>query len=387
MVSSRRERVHTEAVRLLTAGVTGHVFPGATTFVSYRQADGTIENVTACSGLLVNPAIAASASDRNKLVVENTIYDLASLTKPLFATICMRLVERGALSLDLKAEQLVPDVRGTVGGSATLEQLLTHRSGMAAWGGLYLDVPHELGSSAARRWIFTEATRRAEEGSKTKGGSLYSDLGYIVAAEIVARATQRDLATHLAKEIIEPLGLEPLELSYPSALTPDKHRELLKRVAPTERDEWRGRMVRGEVHDENCAALGGVSGHAGVFGTAKGIGLFGRAILDASTGRLKSSDTPLLSEATLKSMLDPRAGGTHRLGWDGKSAADSSAGRRMSASTFGHLGFTGTSIWCDPVTDVVVVLLSNRVCPSRANEKIKGFRPAFHDAILAAVTG
>ena len=100
----------------------------------------------------------------------------------------------------------------------------------------------------------------------------------------------------------------------------------------------------------------------------------------------EKSGTPLLSEATLKSALAARDGGTHRLGWDGKSATDSSAGRRMSASTFGHLGSTGTPIWCDPVADVVIVLLSNRVCPSRANEKIKGFRPAFHDAIMAAIT-
>lgn len=385
MVSSRRERVHTEAVRLLTAGVTGHVFPGATSFVSYRLPDGTIENVTACAGLQVAPAIAASASDKNRLVVDDTVYDLASLTKPLFATVCLRLVERGALSLELRAEQLVPDVRGTPGGAATLEQLLCHRSGIAAWGGLYLDVPHELGSTAARRWIFTEAARRAEEGKK-KGGPVYSDLGYIVAAEIVTRSTSRDLATHLTKEIVEPLALEPLDLAYASALAPDKHRELMKRVAPTERDEWRGRLVRGEVHDENCAALGGVSGHAGVFGTAKGMGVFGRAILDALHGRVKTG-APLLSQATLESALASRDGGTHRLGWDGKSAADSSAGRRMSASTFGHLGFTGTSIWCDPVADVVVVLLSNRVCPSRANEKIKGFRPAFHDAIMAVVAG
>jgi CubicO group peptidase (beta-lactamase class C family) len=325
--------------------------------------------------------VAASASDRNRLVVEDTIYDLASLTKPIFTTICLRLVERGALSLDLKAEQLLADVRGTPGGSATLEQLLCHRAGMAAWGGLYLDVPHELGSTAARRWIFTEAARRADEGPKNR--SVYSDLGYIVAAEVVARATSRDLAVHMQRELIEPLGLKPLDLSYPTSLPPDQARELAKRVAPTERDEWRGRLVRGEVHDENCTALGGVSGHAGVFGTARGVGALGRAVLDAATGRNK--DTPILTQATLRSALAVREGGSHRLGWDGKSAGESSAGKRMSAQTFGHLGFTGTSIWCDPVADVVIVLLSNRICPSRANEKIKGFRPAFHDAIMAAI--
>jgi CubicO group peptidase (beta-lactamase class C family) len=204
-----------------------------------------------------------------------------------------------------------------------------------------------------------------------------------------ARAVAAQLLEHrhgLSLGQLTALALEPLDLAYASALSPDKHRELLKRVAPTERDEWRGRLVRGEVHDENCAALDGVSGHAGVFGSAKGVGLFGRAILDALNGRV-TTGVALLAQATLASALTARDGGTHRLGWDGKSAADSSAGRRMSASTFGHLGFTGTSIWCDPVADVVIVLLSNRVCPSRANEKIKGFRPAFHDAIMAAVAG
>lgn len=380
MASSRRERVRTEAARLLSAGVTGHVFPGASACVSYREAD-SVENVCASSGLLVAPAAAASASDRNRLVTEDVIYDLASLTKPIFATICLRLVERGELSLDLRAEQFVPDVRGTPGGSATLEQLLSHRAGIAAWGGLYLDVPHELGSSAARRWVFTEATRRAED--SPKGHALYSDLGYIIAAEIVSRSTGVDLATHLSREIVGPLGLDPLELCFPPTLGPDGQRQLLKRVAPTERDEWRGRLVRGEVHDENCAALGGVSGHAGLFGTARAVSAFGRATLDAISG--KSKGAPILSASTLETALAPRVEGTHRLGWDGKSATDSSAGRRMSPQTFGHLGFTGTSIWCDPSADVAIVLLSNRVCPSRANEKIKGFRPAFHDGIMGAL--
>jgi CubicO group peptidase (beta-lactamase class C family) len=325
-------------------------------------------------------APAAIALEKNKPVVEDTIYDLASLTKPIFATLCLRLVERGALSLELRAEQLVADVRGTPGGAATLEQLLSHRAGMAAWGGLYLDVPHELGSGAARRWMFTEAARRGDEGRPNR--AVYSDLGYIVAAEVVARATGCDLPTHLRREIVEPLGLGALDLCYSSALSPEQLRDLARRVAPTERDEWRGRVVRGEVHDENCAALGGVSGHAGVFGTARGIGALGRAVLDAAMGR---ADAPLVSQATLRAALAVREGGSHRLGWDGKSAGESSAGKRMSAQTFGHLGFTGTSIWCDPVADVVITLLSNRVCPSRANEKIKGFRPAFHDAIMAAL--
>jgi CubicO group peptidase (beta-lactamase class C family) len=375
VVSSRRERVRAEACRLLAAGVSGHVFPGAVASISYRTKDGTVEAVEASAGLL---------QPQGKPVHDDTIYDLASLTKPVFATICLRLVEKGLLGLDAKAEQLVADVRGTPGGSATLEQLLTHRAGVAAWGGLYLDVPHDLGSTAARRWIFSEAARRADEGPP--GRQVYSDLGYIVAAELVARATGRDLPAMLAREIVEPLELHPLDLAFPTALSADQARELQRRVAPTERDEWRGRLVRGEVHDENCAALGGVSGHAGLFGTAKGMRTFARAVLDAYLGKAagpgRPGGAPLLQRETIVAALAPRAGGTHRLGWDGKSASESSAGRRMSAATFGHLGFTGTSVWCDPTSDVVIVLLSNRVCPSRANEKIKGFRPAFHDSVM-----
>lgn len=382
-----------EAARLLAAGVAGHVFPGAVARISVRTRDGVLEEATARAGRLTQTGAP---------VRDDSVYDLASLTKPIFATVCLRLLERRALSLDVRAEQFFADVKGTPGGSATLEQLLTHRSGMAAWGGLYLDVPHELGSTAARRWIFTEATRRADEGPK--GRAVYSDLGYIVAAELVSRATGKDLAALLAQEVVSPLGLGPLDLFYPPALDSERRREFMRRVAPTERDDWRGRIVQGEVHDENCHALGGVSGHAGMFGTARGVCAFGRAFLDALKGRATAASTaeqptssstsnsstanaalPWLSQETAAMAVAPRAGGSLRLGWDGKAPSESAAGRRMSAEAFGHLGFTGTSIWCDPRRDLVIVLLTNRVHPSRANEKIKGFRPAFHDTLVALV--
>ncbi|MBC7172132.1 MAG: serine hydrolase [Polyangiaceae bacterium] len=139
-------------------------------------------------------------------------------------------------------------------------------------------------------------------------------------------------------------------------------------------------MLRGEVHDENCAALGGVGGHAGLFGTARGVAVFGRWLLD----NLKGRSTLLVPQALLRKSLEPQPGGTHRIGWDAKSEGESLAGRRLSAGSFGHWGFTGTSLWCDPERDLVIALLTNRVHPCRANQKIRGFRPAFHDAIVAA---
>jgi CubicO group peptidase (beta-lactamase class C family) len=182
----------------------------------------------------------------------------------------------------------------------------------------------------------------------------------------------------VAAEVTEPLGIEA-ELFYAGALPAERRAMFLKKVAPTERCEWRGKIVRGEVHDENCAALGGVAGHAGLFGTAHALAKLGRTILDVLGGKSDFLPKKLMVEA-----LAARDGsGTHRLGWDTKSA-ESAGGKRLSGSAFGHLGFTGTSLWCDPGRDAVVVLLTNRIHPSRANEKIKGFRPAFHDGVLAA---
>ncbi len=181
------------------------------------------------------------------------------------------------------------------------------------------------------------------------------------------------------REVLEPLGLDD-EIYYAGTLPAERKAALMRTAAPTERCDWRGRIIIGEVHDENCAALGGVAGHAGLFGTAHGVAVFGREMLTVLEG-----DSQLLKRQTLEYALKKRDDeGRYRLGWDTKSGSPSSAGRRMGPRTFGHLGFTGTSIWIDPDDDVVVVLLTNRVHPSRANEKIRGFRPAFHDGVMSA---
>lgn len=383
MSLTRTDRVRVEVERLVRAGVAGNVFPGASCALSWRtpphrkspSVRGTLYQAETATGIR-EPA--------GKPVTVDTIFDLASLTKPLVAMTALRLVARGVVTLNTRAEELLVDTRGSVGGQATLEQLLTHRSGLAAWGGLYLDVPHEPGTSAAKRWMVSEACRRVDEGPKPRDANgtlkpVYSDLGYLVAGEMVAKAGGRDLASLAHQEVVQPLGLDERELFFARALSPERHAELLKNVAATERDDWRGRLLRGEVHDENCYAFGGVSGHAGLFGTARAVAAFGRAVLDTSLG----ISTSWLPPDLMNLALAPRPGGSNRLGFDGKSTGESAAGKRTSAETFGHLGFTGTSLFCDPVHDVVAVLLTNRVCPSRANQKIKFFRPALHDGVMA----
>ncbi|MEM9071583.1 MAG: serine hydrolase domain-containing protein [Myxococcota bacterium] len=370
MGSGTKARVLREAKRLLEAGVAGRVFPGAVGCFAYRENDAWTYAT----------AFAGSRGRTMSSVQSDTPYDLASITKSFVAATALRMTEAERLSLDLTVGSALSDIRGGVGEPASLELLLSHRSGVAAWGGLYLDVPHEPGSPAARRWILNEASRRKGEGPP--GNCEYSDLGYMLAGEMIGRRAGRGLARAVTDFVLDPLGIS--QKVYYAADLPSDKRSLLTRVAAaTEHCDWRGRMITGEVHDENCAALGGVSGHAGLFGDAAGVARFGTELLDVYAER-----STFLAKASLVHALQERGGGgSYRLGWDVKSGDTPAAGRRTSAKTFGHLGFTGTSLWCDPDRDVAVVLLTNRVHPSRANEKIRGFRPAFHDGVIAAYEG
>jgi CubicO group peptidase (beta-lactamase class C family) len=159
-----------------------------------------------------------------------------------------------------------------------------------------------------------------------------------------------------------------------------RHSDFAERCLPTETVPFRNGVVRGVVHDENAWALSGhaLSGHAGLFGTALGVAHFGRALLDVFHGRSEA----WLDARSLTPLLKERAGGTLRAGFDGKSADQSSAGSRAGMRSFGHLGFTGTSLWCDPDADRALVLLTNRVCPTRNNPRIRAARPVVNDALF-----
>lgn len=367
MVGGQKERLESLASQMLRAGASGNVFPGGSACVSYRERDKLV--FAEAAGGSLGPAMGDARRD--------SLYDLASVTKPFVATLALAASSRGSLSLEERVDRMLGEVRGGPVVETNLWQILSHRGGFAAWGGLYLDVPHALGSAAARRWIVTEAARRRETDAPP-GQAVYSDLGYIVAGAAIARSLGRSLDRSIEDLVTGPLGIAE-DVFFAGAAQGTRRQRLQTASAPTERCTWRGRVLRGEVHDENCAALGGVGGHAGLFGTAKGVAVFGRWLLDNLKGR-----TTFLPAALLQRSLEPQPGGTHRFGWDTKSDGESLAGKRLTPGSFGHWGFTGTSLWCDPERDLVVVLLTNRVHPSRANQKIRGFRPAFHDAIVAA---
>ena len=295
----------------------------------------------------------------------NTLYDLASLTKVIATTsLAMRLVEWGQLALDDPIAELIPDWRGHDREHVTLRSLLAHSSGLTAYLPFYRDHKGRAEFQHAICSLPLEYTPDTQ--------SIYSDLGFILLGFIIEDAGVGRFEGQ-AVELLRQVTARHLLFNPPAAFRPV--------IAPTEHDPWRGRRLVGEVHDENCWALGGAAGHAGLFGTADAVGDFARAmlgVLDGTDGRLASE--PIAREfVTRASAYSSRA-----LGWD-TMLPTSSCGGNISASAFGHTGFTGTTLWIDPERAIYVVFLTNRVNPTRENTAITQIRPAFHDAVFGAI--
>jgi len=203
---------------------------------------------------------------------------------------------------------------------------------------------------------------------------VYSDLGAILLGQIVEKVSHEKLDAYLRRHVWRPLGMRDTQYKPDSSLLP--------RIAPTEYDSYRQRLIWGTVHDENAAALGGVAGHAGLFSSARDLSRFAQMYLNF--GRLDGKqvldrNTVLAFQRTRDSSFSNRA-----IGWE-KPTGGNSAGRRMSPAAFGHTGFTGTSIWMDPANDVFVVLLTNRVNPTRQNNRVGPARVAVADAALSVL--
>ncbi|MBX3226642.1 MAG: beta-lactamase family protein [Labilithrix sp.] len=343
---------------------------------------------------------------------DEPIFDLASLTKPLTA---VAIVRSPVLRPADRLADVLEEVRGTASADATLELLLAHRAGLVAH--LPLHEKHLLGSEvddALELRLVADARRPDAVGAIPDEGfpAVYSDLGYILAGRALARATQaEDAGQAIEWLVVDALsaGRTPIELGTARSLAAQGI-DFERRVRKTEVVAWRGGEVRGVVHDENAWALTGhgASGHAGMFGTAPAILTFATAFLDAlkgrqsplasprgpRSGRESGREAPRVFEGRVwgggvggrapdvEWLVRERPGGTHRAGFDGKSATGSSAGERAGPRTFGHLGFTGTSFWIDPDADAVAVLLTNRVHPTRENGAIREARPRVHDALF-----
>lgn len=311
------------------------------------------------------------------------IFDLASLTKPMTA---FALARSSRLTKNQRLGDVLEEARGTVSEETPLELLLAHRAGLVAHLPLYepLVVGGRVESSAALSRI-AEARRADATGPVPVDGfePVYSDLGYALVGEALARAEgAADAGEAIERLVVGPLGRADLGTARSLAARPSI--DFGARVRPTEVVAWRGGEVRGTVHDENAWALTGTggSGHAGMFGTVSAVLAFGCAALDA----IERAEGPLAC-GDLSWLVRPRPGGTLRAGFDGKSEAGSSAGERAGPRTFGHLGFTGTSLWLDPDAQTVVVVLTNRVYPTRDNVTIRAARPVAHDALFELAEG
>lgn len=340
-------RVHA----LISEAVAQHVTPAA-----------TIEVGSATRVYVQHAAGRLTYRDDAPMCTPETIFDLASLTKVIAtASIAMRAVDEGALALDATIASIEPKWRGADRAGVTVRHLLDHSSGLPAHIKLF--------ESAEGRDAFLSRIVGQPLAYEPGSASEYSDLGFILLGLLLERVLGqpldvlfRDVAAHLDA----PIRYCP----------PDAWRA---QTAPTEFDPWRGRLIQGDVHDENAAALGGVAGHAGLFGPARAVGSFAQAVLQTMT-----ADTWLARRQTMTTFATRSAvaGSSRALGWD-TMLPTSSCGSHMSASAIGHTGFTGTSLWIDPARDLYVVLLTNRVHPSRHNEGIQTLRRAVHDAAVA----
>lgn len=300
------------------------------------------------------------------VVDERTIYDLASLTKVVVTTTAaMILEEEGRLALDSTVSFYLPEFNASDKAGITVRMLLTHRGGLVAYGPLFMQSRGRMEYLAA----INSGPLRYTPGTR----SVYSDWDMILLQLVIERITAQSLDIFARERITGPLGMGD------SFFNPDS--TVFPRIAPTELQTSVGRLIHGVVHDENARAIGGVSGHAGFFSSARDLAIFAQMLLNGG----HYGTVRILRPTTIARWTSRQDADTSRaLGWDTPSGR-SSAGRYFSPRSFGHTGFTGTSIWIDPVKDMYVVLLTNRVNPSRESTRIFQLRRDVADAVQQAV--
>ena len=352
------------AYQLLDRAIANSAFPGAVLAVGWN-------------GQVAMRAFGRLAQDsKAKKVTEDSIYDVASLTKPIVTTTAiMMLAQQGRVNLDAPVEDYLPDFAEGAKSDpdpkwrarVTLRMLLVLTSGLPAHRDFYKEAK---GQPAILARVLAEPLIR-EPGMQIE----YSDVGFILLGEIVTRLTGEPLDSFAKREIFQPLGMDRSMFNPSRRLRPE--------IAPTEIDNTsRRRLVWGEVHDENAWAMGGIAGHAGLFSTARDVAIFAQTILNGGIYAHKR----ILSRATIEQFTSKMTLGNSAsaTGWF-VPTEPSTSGRYFSSKSFGHIGFTGTTLWIDPERNLFVILLTNRVHPTRSNDKIRQVRPAVHDAVMESL--
>jgi CubicO group peptidase (beta-lactamase class C family) len=301
-------------------------------------------------------------------VTSSTLFDIASLTKPVCtATLYMMALQEGRISLDDPIQKFLPELLRQE--KLTLRQLLSHTSGLSAWLPLFQEVKGKGYSSERLKSLFMEKIGSVPLESMPGKQRIYSDLGYLLLGFALEKLYQNNLSQVFAKKIAQPFKLNSTRF-HPLSRATQKN---VISIAATEICPWRGKWIQGEVHDDNAFVLGGVAGHAGLFSHAADLEKFLRIIL-----RYKSNQPEGISENIWEQFLIPK----DKLGWDTVRSENSQAGRYFSPFAIGHLAFTGCSFWLDLQDSKYIILLTNRVHPSREDERIKAFRPRIHDLLI-----
>jgi CubicO group peptidase (beta-lactamase class C family) len=354
------------AFAVLRGGIDQRAFPGAAVAIAHHGELIAHKGLGRFTYEETSPAVAA-----------DTVYDLASVTKVIATTTaCMILYDRGLFKLEQPLVELLPefacdsseqeDSRRMV----TLRMLLAHSSGLPAYIKLFQTAHNkdELLRQALQVALTAAPGTRAE----------YSDIGFILLGEALQKLSREPIDQFCRREIFTRLNLVHTSFNPPQDQRPF--------IPPTENDRtFRHRLIQGEVNDENASVMGGVAGHAGCFSTALDVSVFAQCMLRAGPPLIKVAR--LVKKETLEIFThrqDAPPGTSHGLGWDTPTQA-SQSGRHFSSRSYGHLGYTGTSLWIDPERQLSVTLLTNRTWPDRGSQSIKQIRPAFHDAVIEAL--
>ena len=345
---------------ILTQAIGARVFPACSVAV------------TLCGELIAHKAFGRFTYDSSSPVVTgSSIFDIASVTKVVATTtMAMILYERGVLDLDAPLTAIVPEFAAAEfvsdaaqRGQVTLRTLLAHSSGLPAYEKLFM--------RAKTRDELLRAAFTTELVAMPGTHAEYSDIGFIILGVALERLADEPLDAFCQREIFGPLAMAHTTFNPAKALR--------ESIPPTADDRtFRHRIIQGEVQDENASVLGGVAGHAGLFSTAEDLARFAHAMLNGGRPIFRQSTVDLFT-------LESAPSGTSRaLGWDTPSAP-SQSGKYLSVRSFGHLGYTGTSLWIDAERQLSITLLTNRTWPDCQNQAIKQVRPAFHDTVVEAL--
>jgi CubicO group peptidase (beta-lactamase class C family) len=357
--------------------VTSGVFPGAVVLVA-KGEEVVLERAYGFRSLL--PEKSPMETD--------TIFDLASLTKSIATTTAiMLLVKERKIRLDDRVTRFVPNFGVFNKNHVSFRHLLAHCSGLSAWKPYFEEIVKGekdgglkyVASRAAESFVF-ERVHREKPLAPSGNRVLYSDLGFIVLSEIVEQISGRSFDRFCQERIFQPLELDSTFFVDLTQLLARRFQPDLKKVAPTENCPWRKKIICGEVHDDNAYAMGGVAGHAGLFSSARDIHRYLSRLRSCYDGRDSFLPADLVKEFLKRD--ETVSGSTYALGWDTPTPTNSSSGGQFSPHSVGHLGFTGVSIWWDLEKNCSITLLTNRIHPSRNNNKIRDFRPHIHDLIM-----